>query len=357
MNSREKILTIADLRERGKPWAEVGAEVGLSAVAAKKRYHRWKKKNKVDAKAAAKDEKRSRFGEEVNGTEVRVSIIGRPTSLDIPIEEVWQTAFKAQDLVEREVAARLSQTLTVDPPFALAFISDLHFGSPYTDYKGARRDAQIIADTPGMYAGFGGDGVDNWIVGKLKELQRAQAMNFDREWRLFFDWLETLGPNLLYVVSGNHENWTHAVAGFDRVQEALDGTKVLYHPQQIIFTLRVGDEHKQIVKVRHKWPFGSVFNSTHSIEVGWERGGDDFDIGLAGHVHTGTYFREFSRHNRPRMAVQIGTYKINDKFGDQLGKGKPFASGCGALVFDKDGGMFPTRNLEVAAKYLRSLQG
>ena len=88
-----------------------------------------------------------------------------------------------------------------------------------------------------------------------------------------------------------------------------------------------------VFKCRHRWKYSSVFNVTHGIEVGWERGGVDFDLALGGHTHVGTFCRPFLRHGKMRLAVLTGTYKTNGEYGRELGLPLPHGTGSGAHVF------------------------
>lgn len=335
---------IADLLKQGIDGETIAAQFGISRGAVYARAVRARRAKQEKTEAAANSEP----GFEIIGV--------TPDSPSVDIGAVWQQAIATQKSVfENLKTRREAQRIKLTPPCALAFLSDIHFGSLYTDYQTAQDDARIVRDTPGMVAGFHGDGVDNWIVGKLLHLQRGQALNFDGEWQLFTAWLEMLKSKLVYVVAGNHENWAMAAAGFDRLREALRGVRVLYHPYQVIFTLEVGQAAIP-VKVRHKWPYGSIFNSTHSIEVGWERGGFDFDIGIGGHTHRGTYFRPFTRHGRRRWAVLTGSYKLADEHGEEIGAAPTDGRGCGAFVFRGDGTIAKFEELREAAEFLTFLR-
>ena len=47
----------------------------------------------------------------------------------------------------------------------VCFLTDQHIGSGTADMERMRRDAEIIRDTPGLYAVMGGDIIDNFIFG------------------------------------------------------------------------------------------------------------------------------------------------------------------------------------------------
>jgi|GEM_PF-6930224 len=274
------------------------------------------------------------------------------------IEAIWEAAFRVQDLAQEKHLRKGQQSIDFShesKPIAIAFLSDMHFGNAGTDYRQARQDAEIIRDTPGLYAGNHGDGQDNWIVGKLQGLQRGQAVPYDGEVALHRAYLELLRDKWLWLVPGNHDLWTKKIAGLEHIQEALRGTHVLYDPFQVVVDLRLqGATIRHIV--RHKYRWGSIFNPTHGQEVSWGRGDIDFDVAIGGHTHTGTVFRPFFAHNKMRVAVQTGTYKKLDSFGDELGFPSPKGSGCGAIIYYPDGRMSPQYDLATAADFLTYLR-
>lgn len=280
------------------------------------------------------------------------AIKGLTASYEDDPEELWREAIRAQKRAFRKARRREKQSIELpNEPCGIAILSDLHFGDPDTDHEAIKVDAEIIRSTEGLYAGYHGDGLDNWIVGKLQRLQRDQAVSFDVELALFKNWLELLKGKLLWAVSGNHDNWTYQVAGVDLVKDTLKGTTVLYDQYEVVFRLMVG-KAKWIVKARHQWKYGSVFNATHGQEVGWERGGTNFDIALGGHTHIGTLCRPFFRQGKKRYAILMGTYKVNDDFPRQLGLPKPQDRGSGALLFHPDGRMLFIEDLQTAAEFL-----
>jgi hypothetical protein len=274
-----------------------------------------------------------------------------------PSDDPWAWAIAAQERRSRrgaDAAARHVVTLPAEP-VAVAFLSDLHTGSAGTDYRAMRADAETVRDTPGMYAVFHGDGTDNWIVGKLTGLQRGQALDGDDEWEVFAAWVAMVAPKLLCVVSGNHDLWTLKMAGVDRLGELVRGLRVIYRQHEAAFTLAHGPTARR-VKVRHKWRGSSLYNPTHGLEVGWDRGDDDFDWSVGGHTHIATLIRPFYRHDRPRFAILTGTYKQADAFGQELGFPRPKGRGCGAMVLHPDGRQWPFTELDEAADFLAWLR-
>lgn len=272
-------------------------------------------------------------------------------------EELWQRAYKVQDQIERTPANHWYAVQVADPkPIAVAFVSDAHMGSPYTDYRALVADTNIIASTEGMYAVAMGDERDNWIVPKLAHIQRRQEMTFDAEVELYKDWLKTIEPKLLVQITGNHELWAHTISGLDLTKMLLP-KRVLYDKYEVKWVLQLmsGDSvsAEWRIKTRHQWSGSSVYNPTHGMEVAWERAGDDFDIALGGHTHIATLCREFIRENKRRLALLLGTYKIlGDPFARQMGRANCAHNGSGAIIFWPDGRMLWVQELETAKDFL-----
>ena len=271
--------------------------------------------------------------------------------------QLWTAAAGVHAEVRRAHQEKRQQSIDLGKlPTAIAWLSDLHVGSTGTDYDAIWNDTQIIASTPGMYAAFHGDGIDNWIVGKLQAIQRGQAVNHAQELIMFRYWLEAIHEKLLLVVSGNHDNWTKKMSGLDVIPSLLGETHVLYDPYETRVTITCGDGSWDVL-VRHQWKWSSVFNPTHGIEVGYDRMTDPFDIGIGGHTHIGTLMRPFYRHGKERLAVLTGAYKRIDPFSKEVGFAETRSNGCGAIIFLPDGNLWYNSNLAVAAEYLKYLRG
>lgn len=272
------------------------------------------------------------------------------------LDKVWDFLKAAQEVVHTKQLLRKEQKIILPhEPVLVAFMSDLHIGSGGTDYKQIIEDTKLITETEGAYAGIHGDITDNWLVGRLVALQRGQAVSKDLEDKIFINWLETIGPKLLWWCQGNHDNWTEKLSNWAPAREALKGTQVLYDREQIMFDLVHGKTTRKVV-VRHKWRYSSIFNPTHGIEVGWDRLGLNFDIGVAGHTHIGTFCRSFFRHDKRRYAVLTGTYKTYDAYGEEEGFQAPQSSGCGCFVFSQTGEINWFDDLKQGIGYLNYLR-
>lgn len=272
-------------------------------------------------------------------------------------DSLWDAAAAVYKEVRQIQQHKKTQSIHLgDKPTGIAFLSDLHLGNAGTDYAAVLKDTQRIASTPGMYAAFHGDGIDNWITTKLQGLQRNQAVSFQNELIMFRRWLEMISEKLLLVVSGNHDNWTNKLSGIDIIPTLLGDTHVLYDPYEVRATITCGDGSWETL-IRHKWKYSSIFNPTHGIEVGFDRLTLPFDIGVGGHTHIGTLFRPFYRHSKERLALLTGAYKRVDSFSKEIGYAETLDNGCGAIIFLPNGKLWYNSDLEVACDYLNYLRG
>jgi len=274
-----------------------------------------------------------------------------PSDSDLDPREILEKAKREQEKCRALTKKRQEQYVILPGtlPVGLGILADWHLGGSGVDYVGLEADVNTIAETEGMYGLYNGDGIDNWIASRLMWLQREQIMRHQEEWALLEYFL--LRAKLVVAVSGNHENWTYLMAGSDRLRECLKHTRVLYDRHEVVFKLQLSGA-EWVVKARHKWRGTSVVNDTHGIEVGWQRGTGEFDIGIGSHTHRGTLIRPFIRHHEKKYAVLTGTYKSEDEYGRALGFSKSHGSGCGALILFPDGRLFACEDLRTAAEFL-----
>lgn len=261
---------------------------------------------------------------------------------DINFEtDILPNLIKLGERSQKKVEQKKLASITMPSrPFAIAIMSDVHGGSS-SDYKKIKRDIEIITSTQDMYCILAGDITDNYIFGKLQQVQRLQPTTMDDEYRFLKWFIEKLKDNIIAFVSGNHDNWMKKLTAFDHLKEMLSGVNCIFDNQQAEFNLFWGanSEHYQKWVVRHKWKNGSVFNPTHGQEVAWERMGVDFDVAIGGHTHIASICRPFVKHDKIRYAVLLGTYKIIDEFAREVGFAPTYSStsGSGALVYHPDG--------------------
>ena len=202
-------------------------------------------------------------------------------------------------------------------PIAISVISDQHI-APGTacDFKRMREDAELIRDTPGFYAVFGGDGVDNHI--KHRSALIGANSTPDEQWKLFDYYLQLFGDKILAIISGNHDAWTAQIGGVDYLSKIAEQRKICYAPAEARLEITVGEQPYKMV-VRHQTGrFNSSLNQTHAVKRFYEYGEETFDIGVIGHHHEAA-IEMFIRHGLKRYAARPGSYQITSPYSHQYG--------------------------------------
>lgn len=277
-------------------------------------------------------------------------------------EKLWERA------VERSTAAiEVAQDrhfaqigFVSDKPVALAFISDQHISETApVQLARMQEDAELIRDTPGLYAVLGGDAVDNHIKHRAAIINSGSIPG--REYQLFAHYLSMFGPHKIQAaISGNHDDWTVDVAGLDMLSHLLTKHRVIYAPDYIVLRLAIYSRPDELtqeyaVKIRHQYRFNSSLNQTHSLKRMWEQDEHDFDVGVICHHHEAA-MEPFRRHGEWRWGLRPGSYQVTSGYSRRIGFPTSTPT-CPTIVFH------PTRRSMIgfvdvrhAASYLRWLR-
>jgi len=233
------------------------------------------------------------------------------------VQALWKNA---EDLSERNRKRRaLESEASVflgDGPVGVSFISDQHIEEDgLSDLKTMRMDAELIRDTPGLYALLGGDGVNNHI--KHRGAILASKSRPDNEWLMYDHYLNILNEKLLGVTSGNHDLWTLEFGGVDMVKRLAESKRLFYAPHQMYIDVRVG---KQVYKIamRHQYRYNSSFNQIHAVHRWYDMGEVPFDIGVICHHHEAC-IGQFSRHGRQVWGARPGSYQLTSNYSEVYG--------------------------------------
>ncbi len=288
-------------------------------------------------------------------TVVGVTADEKGRSDDEVVKEACERWEREKRLEERRQQQRI---VFSHGPAGLVFLGDLHFGGYGVDYPRAFAEAKVIRETPGLYACFVGDSVNNFIIGKLARQALTGELAIDDQWKIFRKWLTIIGPKLRLVVSGNHESWTRKLAGIDYMRECTAAIcpGVLYDRDDCRVTLQVG-EREWKGRIRHKWKGFSQFNKYHGIKKAalWDQ---DFTWGVGAHTHSSGGVAGFNAGGISGMAVMCGTYKRIDNFARSSGFPKPNDCIAVTLVFDEDtNSITGFESLPMVAAFMREMYG
>jgi hypothetical protein len=302
------------------------------------------------------------FGEEMPGIEgvYPVEEVGLtrpvPKARGSTGTELWARAIENQERQEAKIEDPWYPIMFDGyKPFGVAFMSDMHIGSPFVNYKLLMEHSQIIQRTPGLHLIVLGDERDNFVGTRLNHARYTAQMSVEDELRLYMAWMNMVQDDTLAYVTGNHDLWTWKMAGVDLADLLLPET-VLYDKYEVRIAINLNDLHTWQLKLRHRWSGRSIYNLTNGIERAWQFG--RFDIGVGADYHDGTICREFIKDGQIRYAILLGTYKnLDDPYHKQIGKIQSPHMGCGMILFFPDGKMQWFRDLETGADYLSYLRG
>ena len=289
-------------------------------------------------------------------------IIGTPVGeSELDEEAVWQraVALSARRLAKAKRERDQRAITFAHGPICLAHMADLHLGGSGVDYARLDADIDIILRTPGMYVNLVGDVLDNFIIGRLKDLRMGTEFTVSEEWVLVKRVLRRLAPKLLISVAGNHDLWTFALSGVDYLREihAQINPNILYAKYENRVRINVGDA-TYTLQSRHSWRGYSQWNATHGIEKAAKfDGGKPFDIGVGAHTHASGLCREFNNGGGTGIAILCGSYKRKDNHADQVGFPGPNKSATVCTIFGEGGDVWGTGNLMTAVRYMNVMYG
>ena len=200
-------------------------------------------------------------------------------------------------------------------PVAVVFIGDPHLDDDGTDLAALERDMEIIKRTPGMYAGCIGDIHNNW-VGRLSHLWAHQETTQGQAWQLVEWFVKELREDWLFMVQGNHDNWSGVGDPLRWMQKQSNVTLTGDHAVRL--ALQFPNSQEVRIAARHDWPGGSMWNPTHAQLKSALMANHDHVI-VSGHRHTGGYqMMRIPATGQLTHLLQLGSYKIHDEYADRL---------------------------------------
>jgi hypothetical protein len=211
--------------------------------------------------------------------------------------------------------------LDVDDWIIVANMSDWHIGAGGCDIRRLKSDIDLICGHPRVYAALGGDLADNFNLEKMASAAQASDLQIAEQWRLARYLLRPLleSNSLLWVGSGNHDQWTQKVAHFDPVLDALKDVQTQYtgnsyQSEAGYVDLRVGAQVYTFFRKHRPSRFNSSFNRTHWLKQTL-RGfiPREWDVGVVEHLHDAA-IETFTYRRKKRIAICCGSYKIEDSY-------------------------------------------
>lgn len=322
---------------------------------------RWKQRWSAAAAPAApptdavKDMQIAALQEQVRQQRVQVTSAYQPDiSLTSPEQRWRQAEVENAERIKKALTQHIFKVQLPDEPCGVTFMSDQHISPGNTiDMERMRLDAQLVAETDGLYAVLGGDAVDNHI--KHRSAVMHQRSTPHEQYQLFDFYLNIFAHRVFALISGNHDLWTDQIAGIDVIKMISERQALCYAPDEAFITVSVGSQAYKLA-VRHQYRMNSSFNETHAVKQWWRNGQYDWDIGCVCHHHVSAV-EPFWGHDRELYACRPGSYQITSAYSRQFGF-NPTRPMCPTFIlYPGERRIVGFHNLRDAVVYLKAVRG
>jgi hypothetical protein len=248
-----------------------------------------------------------------------------------------------------------SLNFPANQPICIVNLADVHFGHYSVNVHRVFSDLDVINKIPNCHVNLLSDLTDNFIGSWTTSINHNNPITINQQYALRLEYLKRLKPQLKAVVSGNHDNWSTDLIGYDVLANELNSIKAntLYDTQQLDYTLCMPNQSYRI-RLRHMWKGRSELNPTYGIEK-MAMAEKTFDIGVGGHFHIGSYYREFNNYGNKGAAILCGTYKEHDEYAAKLGLYKVNDGTAVCLIIHPDFGILGINNIHAAYEYMTSI--
>lgn len=213
--------------------------------------------------------------------------------------------------------------IKTDSPIALSAITDVHLGSPHTDYEAFEADISQIIDDPRFFVLKGGDWIDKFMpqfrdksapMGQLQPAQ-IQLVTVDQI-------MLALMGRIVAAVGGNHDPMDERQTGISSEYWIHRGKPFPYMSTGGLVELTVGDQPYRILWT-HQYGVGHSRLNPHNV-FRWLRDQLDAtcDIYILEHHHDPSILTREIADFQKRTVVEIrtGSYKIDDRYSQQFFK-------------------------------------
>lgn len=205
-------------------------------------------------------------------------------------------------------------SITIDGPIGIGFMGDPHIDSDGCNIKRLLEHQDLFDGRhEGLFAGCLGDISNNW-QGRLARLWADQTTDGAQARALTEYFVQRI--RWLFFVFGNHDLWADNAR---LIEQMLMQNAAVVRDWRVRLGLKFPNGRALRIYVSHRFPGRSErVNNYGTIKAALNDGTND--IYVAGDRHVSGY--SFGRHPGTRRiwhAVQVGTYKEIDGFGDEIG--------------------------------------
>jgi len=275
----------------------------------------------------------------------------------LDILEKAKDVFQSTDSRQEDSLVRIK---TNSDYIAIVFGGDLHIESAATDLKQLRKDFELISKTDNVYFSFGGDICDNYIPGgkhgdganeRLIPIKMARIA----AGRLF----EILGPKVLWLALGCHDNWSIAIDDYNLVEHMSRKLDAVYLGHGGTVNLQFLDQRGDLQKryrtrIMHRFGGGSL-HPLSACKNYLMRQDPSIDICAIGHNHVNAIGTE-DYGGRKRVYLRTGSYKSIDRYAASLNIKKQKDHKAPILILGtREHFMQPVSDIQRGVKILKAL--
>lgn len=270
----------------------------------------------------------------------------QPASADpevvIPPEMIAKSGmWKSLEWLQREVHKRDPRveeawvTLPDDKPVLIVFSSDWHLGHLQCDMGKLWSDLELVAKTPGMYIGVGGDLLDNTVSAVAGRGMLFESMTAPQIQMHLVEEAAALVPpeRWLFVCLGNHEAWSVSSVDHDPMAHFAEHVDTNYFGAWGFLHVTLG-KYTYDILAGHKFSGNSKINKTGMVKNAMNMLGDA-DVVFAGDKHDYAAEESMTRR-RDRYYAVAGTYLTTSRYGRSLGFPNTAARMPGAILFPNE---------------------
>lgn len=204
------------------------------------------------------------------------------------------------------------------PYAAVVGLSDIHLGHAGTDYEALDKYVQFVRNNP-VATILAGDIADLFNAQKLAHALAGDLEFPDEQLEVARTFLQELNRDnkLIAMVSGNHEDFAKNTAMIDIYRWIARDLGIPLLQNGSVINLGV-DRQDYKIAVWHKLTLNSRFNNTHAGKQAMRMAVEGVDMVMSGDKHI--YASEQFLHNtRLGRVVQLGTFKVDDRWGRDMG--------------------------------------
>ena len=369
---KPKLDEALELHGRGVSWAKLGQHFGESAPTVRFRVESWMgRKRRMFADFLMEGKDATDMMKEYDLTPAEFKAYRAEATADKVIHTDGKKfkpadAEKLMDLVEmaasgiRELDRAVLDTdvkIREDLPYiGLWCAGDWHLESCYADLGSLRKHVELVATTPGMYASFCGDAMDNAIPGGPHPSLLNDAVVPVRAARIITGALfKKLQHKLIAVTTGCHIQWSINVDDYNLYDDLTRNMGVTYLGPGGTVNMKFPGGAEYRARFMHKYTGAAGVNKLNCCLNYLSKEDATCDIVQVAHNHISAG-AIVDWQGKPRALVRSGSYKNLDSFARLLNvRGQTKAHNPVLILGTREKYMRYEPNVEEAIRTLKTM--